>query len=252
MDGAERTWKVGELARSTGLTVRTLHHYDAVGLVRPSARTASGHRLYTGADVRLLYRALALRDLGLPLDEVRSVLEGGGPGLGELLADQLEQVERRIAALRALRGRLSVVVNASRGAPALEPERLMRVIEGMSGVDETMRTYFSEEQMRALHRRREERGAEAVAADVAAWPELIAAVGRAVEEGADPASERGRELAERWMRLLESFHGGDEGLKESLYRMREENSEEIAAEHGGPTEEMIDFITRANAARAGG
>lgn len=74
---AERTWKVGELARSTGLTVRTLHHYDAVGLVRPSARTASGHRLYTGADVRLLYRALALRALGLPLDEVRSVLEGG-------------------------------------------------------------------------------------------------------------------------------------------------------------------------------
>ena len=164
----------------------------------------------------------------------------------------MEQVERRITALRALRGRLSVVVNASRGAPALEPERLMRVIEGMRVVDETMRTYFSEEPMRDLHRRRVERGEEAVAADVAAWPELIAAVGRAVEEGADPASERGRELAERWMRLLESFHGGDEGLKEALYRMREENSEEIAAEHGGPTEEMIDFITRANAARAGG
>ena len=46
------TLKVGELARRTGLTVRTLHHYDEIGLVRPSLRTDSGHRLYTAADRR--------------------------------------------------------------------------------------------------------------------------------------------------------------------------------------------------------
>ncbi|MDQ3053793.1 MAG: MerR family DNA-binding transcriptional regulator, partial [Actinomycetota bacterium] len=60
-----RNRKIGQLARSSGLTVRTLHHYDHIGLVRPSARTPSGHRLYNDADIRRLYEVIALRDLGL-------------------------------------------------------------------------------------------------------------------------------------------------------------------------------------------
>ncbi|MGH3481002.1 MAG: MerR family transcriptional regulator [Pseudonocardiaceae bacterium] len=62
------TWKVGQLARLTGLTVRTLHHYDQVGLLCPSARTPSGHRLYGDQDVRIV----ALRELGLPLEVIGS------------------------------------------------------------------------------------------------------------------------------------------------------------------------------------
>lgn len=64
------TWKVGQLARLTGLTVRTLHHYDQLGLPRPSARTPSGHRLYDEQDIRRLYRIMALRELGLPLEVI--------------------------------------------------------------------------------------------------------------------------------------------------------------------------------------
>src|SRR5579864_8327632 len=66
--------KVGELARRTGLTIRTLHHYDAIGLVRPSLRTESGHRLYTAADVARLQQVLSLRQLGFSLEEVRACL----------------------------------------------------------------------------------------------------------------------------------------------------------------------------------
>ena len=48
-------WSVGELARATGVTVRALHHYDEVGLLAPSARTAAGHRRYSDEDLRRLY-----------------------------------------------------------------------------------------------------------------------------------------------------------------------------------------------------
>ena len=58
--------KVGELARRTGLTVRTLHHYDEIGLLRPSLHTESGHRLYTAADVGRLQQVVSLRQLGRP------------------------------------------------------------------------------------------------------------------------------------------------------------------------------------------
>ena len=57
--------KVGDLARRTGLTVRTLHHYDLIGLLKPSLHTESGHRLYTGRDVGRLQQVLSrLRPLG--------------------------------------------------------------------------------------------------------------------------------------------------------------------------------------------
>src|SRR6202007_1246530 len=67
--------KVGELARRTGLTVRTLHHYDEIGLLRPSLHTDSGHRLYTGADIARLQQVLSLRQLGFSLEEVRDCLD---------------------------------------------------------------------------------------------------------------------------------------------------------------------------------
>ncbi|HTE19662.1 MAG TPA: MerR family transcriptional regulator, partial [Armatimonadota bacterium] len=69
-----RTWKVGELAKQTGMTVRTLHHYDEIGLLSPSHRTAAGHRLYTEGDVARLQQVASLRSLGFPLDEIRDVL----------------------------------------------------------------------------------------------------------------------------------------------------------------------------------
>src|SRR6187402_3298664 len=61
-----RTWKIGELARRTGLTVRTLHHYDEIGLLAPSYRTGAGHRLYTADDVTRLQMIVSLRQLDLP------------------------------------------------------------------------------------------------------------------------------------------------------------------------------------------
>lgn len=71
-----QVYKIGRLAAATGLTVRTLHHYDHVGLVCPSGRTGSGHRLYDESDVQRLYRVLALRQVGLSLEDIGEALEG--------------------------------------------------------------------------------------------------------------------------------------------------------------------------------
>ena len=67
--------KVGELAKRTGLTVRTLHHYDEIGLLRPSLHTESGHRLYTLRDLARLQQIVSLRQLGFSLDQVRECLD---------------------------------------------------------------------------------------------------------------------------------------------------------------------------------
>ena len=68
-------WKIGELARRTGLTVRTLHHYDEIGLLSPAERSDGGHRVYDEAAVQRLYRIVSLRSLGFPLDAIAEALD---------------------------------------------------------------------------------------------------------------------------------------------------------------------------------
>lgn len=65
----KRHWKVGELAKLTGLTIRTLRFYDQIGLFSPSAHSDSGHRLYNEADLSRLQQILSLKELGLSLEE---------------------------------------------------------------------------------------------------------------------------------------------------------------------------------------
>ncbi|MEU3452422.1 MerR family transcriptional regulator [Micromonospora sp. NPDC006766] len=246
------TWRIGELCRQTGLTVRTLHHWDHVGLLRPSARTFAGHRLYDESDVDRLYRIVALRELGLPLETIGVLLDGhdggGGPELAELLGEHLAHVERQLAALGGLRDRLVALVPAVRAAGGATPVDLLALIEEVTRVDDTIRNYFSEEQLAALGQRREQLGEAAIRDVQDEWPRLIAQVQAELVAGTDPADPRVRALAARWMKLLEAFHGGDPGLRDSLYRMQAENSAEIAREHGGPTPELIEYVKRSVAA----
>lgn len=109
---ADKRWKVGELAGATGVTVRALHHYDELGLLVPYERTGSGHRLYAEVDVRRLYRILALRRLGFPLEEIASLLDEGGLSLAETVRRHLERVERDLAHQHQLRGHLLQIRDA--------------------------------------------------------------------------------------------------------------------------------------------
>ncbi len=108
----DRRWKVGELAKATGLTVRTLHHYDEVGLLVPWKRTSAGHRLYAGQDVRRLYHILALRRLGLRLEQIGSLLDDDDVSLVETVRRHLEQVERELEHQHRLRRRLRQILDA--------------------------------------------------------------------------------------------------------------------------------------------
>src|SRR3954471_1725022 len=71
-------WKVGELARRTGLSIRTLHYYEEIGLLSPSRRTEAGHRLYAAGDVVRLQQIKSLRQLGFTLKEIRDCLDKPG------------------------------------------------------------------------------------------------------------------------------------------------------------------------------
>ena len=88
--------KVGELARRTGLSIRALHHYDEIGLLRPRRRTPAGHRLYGLEEVRRLQQIASLKALGLSLDEIRGCLDKPEHALERVLALQVERMRSEI------------------------------------------------------------------------------------------------------------------------------------------------------------
>jgi MerR family transcriptional regulator, thiopeptide resistance regulator len=95
--GQPRVWKVGGLAELTGLTVRALHHYDHIGLLKPSHRSPTGHRLYDGDDVARLYRICLLRRLGFALPRIGEVLDDPQWQLRDVVACHLDDTRRRVA-----------------------------------------------------------------------------------------------------------------------------------------------------------
>jgi len=211
-EATEPGWRVGRLAAATGVTVRTLHHYEEVGVLVPSERTEAGHRVYGDRDVRRLYRITALRQLGMSLAEIRETLEDGA-GLGEVLRAHLAHVERSIDRQRALRDRLAALcAKVDEGVSTLD---LVTTIEGMAMQDR----YFTEEQRATLARRREELGAEAIRGLEDEWRELAAALRTHMEAGEDPASAPVQPLARRARELVRAFTGGDPAMYASLDRM---------------------------------
>jgi DNA-binding transcriptional MerR regulator/uncharacterized glyoxalase superfamily protein PhnB len=134
VDG-EQSWKVGDLARITGLTVRALHHYDHIGLLSPSLRTAAGHRLYTADDVARLYRVCLLRRLGFPLEQITTVLEDPEWQLGTAVQRHLQQTQYRAAIAARLCSRLTVMAAELGRQQHLSTDQLFSTLEEMTMLD---------------------------------------------------------------------------------------------------------------------
>lgn len=101
--------KIGELAKRSGLTVRTLHHYDAIGLLSPSGRSESGYRLYNRNDVARLHQIQAIKQLGFSLADVREMLAGSQISAGDLIRQQRTLLDRQIEHSARLRDCLALL-----------------------------------------------------------------------------------------------------------------------------------------------
>ena len=242
-------WKVGELARRTGLTVRALHHYEEIGLLAPTRRSASGHRLYDRADVERLQQILSLRLMGLPLEQVRGLLAGGALSPRRVLDLHLARLREQIAMQTRLAARLAALAARLDQAEAVSAEDLCRLIEEM----QTMERYFTPEQLETLRVRGESFTAERAEEVRLAWAELIPAMREAMTRGEDPASPHVQALAGRWKALVHEFTGGDQALARAAKAMFDEQGPQLRETAGEvPTPELFEYVGRAWRASEGG
>jgi DNA-binding transcriptional MerR regulator len=232
-------WSVGQLARACGLTVRTLHHYDEIGLLVPRERTGAGHRRYSDEDVERLYRITALRRIGLPLSDIADLLESDGD-LRDIARRHLEHVEREIARGERVRVLLQRIIDAQ-----ATRDDLIDLIE-----ETTMHEkYYTREQLDQLAERADALGPGGLEKAQQDWADLIAQVDAERQAGTDAGDPKLKPLMERWQALIESFTGGDPGIAASLNRMYEEEGVKRAS-RGAMSSELADYVKRVSERQA--
>ncbi|MGW4099242.1 MerR family transcriptional regulator [Mycobacterium sp. NPDC004974] len=212
---------VGAVAALTGVSVRTLHHYDHIGLVVPGVRTAAGYRGYTDADIERLHLVLVYRSVGLALDEIRSLIDDDSDVLAHLrrqhslLCDQAEQLQQTIKAVEELmsahnRGiQLTAEEQAEIFGSAVYDEHADEVRERWGDTDEW--------------RQSQERAAKLTKGD---WLEikaegdaLLADLAAAKRGGVSPGSAAAGQLAARHRAGIERFYGCSDDMHVCLAEM---------------------------------
>ncbi|MEV6955179.1 MerR family transcriptional regulator [Streptomyces sp. NPDC051183] len=120
-------YSVGQVAGFAGVTVRTLHHYDEIGLLSPSGRSHAGHRRYDDADLDRLQRILFYRELGFPLEEVSVLLDDPDSDPREHLRRQHALLSDRIARLQQMARAVEHAMEAKKMGINLTPEEKFEV-----------------------------------------------------------------------------------------------------------------------------
>lgn len=237
----KESFKVGELAARTGVSVRTLHYYDEIGLLRPSGRTLAGHRLYDVSDVARLHQIRSLQQIGLRLEGIADLLAKQSSPL-PVIEMHIERLQAELEAKRRLLGKLDAIALGLRTTGAVSVDLLLRSIEVIQ-MTENWEAHYTPEQLETLQQRRAVLGDEGMQKAQADWQALIGDVRAALAAETDPASPEGRALAARWDGLIRSFTGGDSGIQQSLGKVWQ--GEPRLGESFGISPEMMDFIARA-------
>ncbi len=226
-------YRAQEFAELAGVTVRALHHYDRLGLLKPSGRTNSGYRLYTDRDLVRLEQIVVLKFLGLPLKQIRTLLdkpasserssvdrsEGRAGTLAEtlrrqqfVLADKRRQLDAAIHAIRQAERSLG-----ARREPDWELfTRIIREVE-MQNETDWGKKYYSPEARAKIEERQALWSPELQEKVTHEWNALLADVEAAL--GEPVTSPKAQALAARWRALVEGFTGGDREVQKGLNKM---------------------------------
>jgi len=220
--------KIGELAKRIGLTIRALHHYEAIGLVTPSARSEAGYRLYDRNDIARLHSIQALRGLGLSLAEIGAVLDGDGTDLRGVIRQQIGALGQQIEQAADLRDRLTALDTQLAGDKEPDLDEWLSTL----GMMAMYRKYLTHEELVALSERKSKLNEQ--------WPGLVAEIRTLMDRKVPPKNAEAKKLAARWMELQKKTMGDDPRFIVKLSAMhRTEFKAQTLTGVDGP---LLDFI----------
>ena len=224
--------KVGDLARRTGLTVRTLHHYDEIGLLTPSGRSEAGYRLYSQADVQRLHGIQTMRQMGLALSDIGELLGGEGVSPERIINQQIRALDQQIGQATELRARLSMLRDGLMAGAEPDMGNWLEALALMT----TYGKYFTSAELKRIFE-----NWSRIEAD---WLVVKDQVRCAMDQQLPPDSPEVQALAYRWMALMLHWMNGDLDLLERWGHMFRTEPSTHGRNHAPPGD-MIEYVEAA-------
>jgi MerR family transcriptional regulator, thiopeptide resistance regulator len=217
----EKLWQTKEFAELAKVTVRTLHYYDRINLLKPKYFDRNGFRLYGEPEFARLQQITTLKFIGFSLAQIKEILEEREFNLSETL-----QLQRKI--IESQRNRLNLALEAiSRAEKQFQSdgttdwESFTKIIEviNMEQNTEWTKRYYSESAQKKIEELKNRWSPELQERVDKDWKELFLEVKSAIADGVKPSDEKAQILASRWNALLNEFTGGDAEVREGLNKM---------------------------------
>lgn len=223
-------FQVGEIAEKTGLTIRTLHHYEEIGLLVPTARTDAGYRLYNMQCIERLTQIQLLRQVGVKLKNIGELLDGQSGDMTSLLQERIALLTEQMEQMATLRYRLEQLHKQMQAGNTLTQADWFSVLEMMSMFDK----YFTPQELEQLplytaHTLKNQE-----------WQQRVATVNKLMEQGAIPQSIEVQQIAHEWMTALERDTGGNPDFFARLNQIH--LSDNTLAYSSGISVAMIQFV----------
>lgn len=203
---------IGELAKWVGVTVRTLQYYDKEGILKPSALSKGGHRLYAARDVVKLHQILSFKYLGFSLEEIKNhILPLDTPEqMVSILIQQQKAIEEQIENLQEAAQSIEAFRNEVENIKSVDFEKYAEIIELLKMGNEAYWVWKCFDDTLS-HHIKERFGRDPALGEKTyhTYLNLLDEAVSLVQEGEAPESERSKRLAEKWWKMIMDFTGGD-------------------------------------------
>jgi DNA-binding transcriptional MerR regulator len=239
---------VREFAKLTRTTVRTLHYYDQIGLLKPSFERPNGYRVYTDADLLKLQQIVTLKFMGFSLDEIRRLLDSKGYEAVRSLKIQAAAVRDEIGRLREASRAIEQVLARLEKDGRIHRQKLIKIMEVIQMGEDVKKAwqekFLSEADLKKFEAIGKKYTPEAMAAYQNRWAALIDEVKKNLD--LDPSSDKAQDLGKRWTDLFNEAYGGFPELKPKIAEAY--NTGAIPKEYNMIGPEVWAFIKKVHAA----
>ncbi|KIL52223.1 hypothetical protein KP77_06960 [Jeotgalibacillus alimentarius] len=219
-------YSIGQLAKISNSTVRTLRYYDEIGLLTPGSKTSGGHRLYTDQDITRLHHIMTLKDLGLELEVIHHIIKNKQSNLRETLNLRLEKINFEREQLNKAEQSIHSILELMSLEGSSNWEDIFHTFNRHPStkkeLEEIWSQHFTQEEQQALaHLPSFGDGSELTEK----WIALVNDVHKNIEENVE--GDIARALAQRWISLVEDMYKGNHQLAQKTWELTKSSDESL-------------------------
>ncbi|MEM9242814.1 MAG: MerR family transcriptional regulator [Pseudomonadota bacterium] len=235
--------KIGDVAKKTGISIRSLRHYDKIGLLKPSYRSESAYRLYDKSDLLRLQHIISLKQMGFSLKKIRSMLQDNTVNLRETVAIQLNFLHQQLQQQQSIYQQVKHVHDLLAERCDISLETICNTVEAIKMLEK----YYSKNQLNELKQRHFYTDEKEEQKYAKAWQDIFTGLKKLQADKVPATDIKTKPFAEKARELINLFTAGNKGIEKSLHKMYEqEGGGQMLRNHGlDVSDELFEYYEKA-------